>query len=78
MANITLEGEQMKHKKSSEYDELFWVLLEAINKNLKEKDKAKFNVKEKTLNINGKIKANDENFLALCEGYKFFIARELF
>ncbi len=65
MANITLEGEQMR-KKSSEYDEMFWSLLDKVNKNLKEKDKAKFDVKEKTLIINGKIKANDINFITLC------------
>lgn len=77
MANITLEGEQMR-KKSSEYDEMFWSLLDKVNKNLKEKDKAKFDVKEKTLIINGKIKANDINFITLCDSYKFWISKELF
>jgi len=49
-----------------------------LNKNLKDKDKAKFDVKEKTLVISGKIKANDINFITLCDSYKFWISKELF
>ena len=77
MANITLEGELMK-KKSKEYDEMFYSLLDKVNKGLSKEDKAFFNSSEKTLYINGKIKANDVNFIALCESYKFFIAKSLF
>ena len=76
MANITEETKNYK-KKSSEYDEMFYSLLEKINRDLDKKDKAVFNVKEKTLYINGKIKANDINFIALCESYKFFIQSSL-
>lgn len=65
-------------KKNSEYDEMFWSLLDKINKNLKQEDKAVFNVEQKTLYINGKIKANDVNFIALCDGYKFWISKMLF
>lgn len=75
--NITEEFNSYR-KKSAEYDEMFWSLLDKINKDLKKEDRAIFDVKEKTLYINGKIKANDINFIALCDSYKFFIAKSLF
>lgn len=75
--NITSESTEFR-KKSNEYDEMFYVLLEKINKGLRKEEKATFNVKTKTLSINGAIKANDENFIMLCENYKFFIAKTLF
>lgn len=74
--NITME--QDYRKKNSEFDEMFWSLLEKINRNLKEKEKARFDVKTKTLYINGAIKANDINFIALCDSYKFWLQKELF
>lgn len=74
--NITEETKSYR-KKSSEYDEMFYSLLNKINKDLKEEEQAKFDVKSKTLYINGKIKANDINFIAMCDGYKFFLQREL-
>ena len=73
--NITNEDYR---KKSAEYDEMFYALLEKVNKDLDQQDKAIFKVKEKTLYINGKIRSNDINFIALCEGYKFFISKSLF
>jgi len=76
MANITEEGNQFR-KKSSDYDEMFYSLLDKINKDLKTGDKALFNAKQKTLYINGKIKSNDINFITLCESYKFFIQKSL-
>ena len=76
MANITKEGDIL-HKKSSKYDEMFYSLLNKINKGLKEEEQAKFDAKSKVLFINGKIKANDENFIALYEQYKFWIQKEL-
>jgi hypothetical protein len=74
--NITME--QDYRKKNSEFDEMFWSLLEKVNRNLKEKEKARFDVKTKTLYINGAIKANDINFIALCDSYKFWLQKELF
>lgn len=74
--NITKESSEL-NKRNSEYDEMFYSLLDKINKNLDEVEKAKFDVKSKTLFVNGKIKANDINFIALCDGYKFFIQKSL-
>ena len=74
--NITEESKEFR-KKSSEYDEMFYSLLNKINKDLDKTEQAKFDVKSKTLYINGKIKANDINFIAMCDGYKFFLQREL-
>lgn len=74
--NITME--QDYRKKNSEFDGMFWSLLEKVNRNLKEKEKARFDVKTKTLYINGAIKANDINFIALCDSYKFWLQKELF
>ena len=75
--NITEETKDYR-KKSGDYDEMFWSLLEKVNKNLEEKDKARFDAKQKTLFINGKIKANDINFITLCDSYKFWLSKELF
>jgi len=80
MSNITKEGEEIVKlkNKSSEYDDKFYSLLDNINKSLKEGEKITFNQSEKMLYINGKIKSNDKNFLALCENYKFFLTKSLF
>lgn len=74
--NITEESEY--RKKSNEYDEMFYSLLNKINKSLEKEEQAKFDVKSKTLYINGKINANNDSFIALCENYKFFISKSLF
>lgn len=80
MSNITKEGEEIikLKNKSSEYDDKFYSLLDNINKDLKKEEKITFNQSEKMLYINGKIKSNDKNFLALCENYKFFLTKSLF
>lgn len=74
--NITFEQE-MKKEKSDKYDGMFYSLLNSINKGLEEEEKAKFDKKEKTLYISGKINANSVHFLEMCENYKFFIQAEL-
>jgi hypothetical protein len=80
MSNITKESEEIKEyqKKSSEYDDRFYSLLDKINENLEKEEKITFNQSEKMLYINGKIKSNDKNFLTLCEKYKFFLTKSLF
>lgn len=75
--NITNEDLET-NKRSTEYDGMFFSLLEKVNKGLKEEEKAIFNTKEKTLYINGKIKANDLNFICLCDSYKFYLQKSLF
>jgi len=65
-------------KRSSEYDEMFFSLLNKLNKGLKDGEEAVFNTKEKTLYLGSNIKANNQYFIALCDGYKFFIAKSLF
>lgn len=77
MILITITHDQELRKKSSDYDEMFYSLLEKINRGLEKEEKATFNPKTKTLYISGAIKANDDKFLMLCENYKFFIQKSL-
>lgn len=77
--NLTFESEQMeKIKKINIYDAMFYSLLNKLNNGLSKENKAVFSEKEKTLYINGAIRADDLNFITLCENYKFFIAKSLF
>jgi len=77
MSNLTKESLEY-NKRSGEYDEMFFSLLDKINAGVNKEDKVVFNTKEKTLYLTTKIQANNKYFVALCDGYKFFIAKSLF
>jgi len=68
--NITKEGQEIKKKKKSkEYDEFFYKMVEKVGK---------FDEKSKILHLKKDTKSDNEYLLTLLENYKFMFSKSLF